>query len=269
MSVLFRQLLIVISCPLTILVSTLVPTLAFAAGPSIDIVAPDMNPNDHTSLQRGAKYFMNYCSGCHSLEYIRFNRLAKDIGITDVDGNILEDVLKEDLIFGSQKVADTLTVAMEPADAKKWFGVAPPDLTLESRLRGPDWIYGFLRSFYVDPSAQWGVNNLVYPGTAMPNILGALQGEQKPIYKTLDVNVDGGSMQQQIVTGIEPATNGKLAAPEFDRVVYDLVNFLTYTADPGKVERHRIGVYVLLFIIIFALFAFLLKREYWKDIKKH
>lgn len=238
----------------------------YAAGSSIEIDAPEMNPNDHASLQRGAKYFVNYCSGCHSLEYMRFNRLAKDLGITDAEGNILEEVLKKDLIFGPQKVADSLTVAMSPEDAKKWFGVAPPDLTLESRLRGPEWVYGFLRSFYVDPSTQWGVNNVVFPGVAMPNILGSLQGEQQPVFETIEIDVEGGKMQQKIVTGVESATGGKLTPQEFDNMVYDIVNFLTYTADPGKVERHRIGFYVLLFIIVFTLFAYLLKREYWKDI---
>ncbi|MFI4955195.1 MAG: cytochrome c1, partial [Gammaproteobacteria bacterium] len=222
---------------LSIVVSMVFAANLYAASSGIDIVAPEMNPKDQGSLQRGAKYFMNYCSGCHSLEYIRFNRLAKDTGITDAQGNILEDQLKKNLIFGSQKVADTLNVAMTPADAKKWFGVFPPDLTLESRLRGPEWIYGFLRSFYLDPAAPWGVNNLVFPGTAMPNILGTLQGEQKPVYKTLDVNMDGAaSIQEQIVVGIEPATGGKLTPAEFDSMVYDIVNFLTYTADPGKTD---------------------------------
>lgn len=248
-------------------ISSVVFSSAFAAESKIEIEAPEMNPRDEASLQRGAKYFVNYCSGCHSLEYMRFNRLATDIGITDAQGNILEDVLKKNIMFNSAaKVGDTLTTGMTEAEGKKWFGVAPPDLTLESRLRGPNWVYGFLKSFYIDPSAPWGVNNLVYPGVAMPNILGALQGGQMPIYKTEIVGVEGGEMQQQIVVGLETAQGGSLSSAEFDQMVYDIVNFLTYTADPGKVERHQLGMYVLLFLVIFTLFAFLLKREYWKDV---
>lgn len=251
-----------------IFISSVAISSAFAAESSIEIEAPEMNPRDQASLQRGAKYFVNYCSGCHSLNYMRYNRLATDIGITDAQGNILEDVLKEDLMFNTAaKVGDTFSTAMTDAEGKKWFGVAPPDLTLESRLRGPNWVYSFLKSFYIDPKAPWGVNNLVYPGVAMPNILGALQGEQMPIYKTETVGVEGGSMQQQVIVGLEPAQGGSLSSAEFDQMVYDIVNFLTYTADPGKVERHQLGMYVLLFLIIFTLFAYLLKREYWKDVR--
>jgi len=250
-----------------ILITLVTASTAYAAESSIEIFAPEMNVKDQASLQRGAKYFMNYCSGCHSLEYMRFNRLAEDIGIADAQGQVLEDVLKNNLMFNTDKVGNTIVTAMTEAEGKKWFGVAPPDLTLEARLRGSDWIYGFLKSFYLDPKALWGVNNLVYPGVAMPNILGALQGEQMPIYKTQTIGVDGGSMQQQIVVGLEPAAGGSLSPEAFDQMVYDMVNFLTYTADPGKVERQQLGVFVLLFLVIFILFTYLLKREYWKDVK--
>ena len=248
------------------LISLVAISTAFAAESSVDIQAPEMNPRDQASLQRGAKYFVNYCSGCHSLEYMRFNRMASDIGITDAQGNVLEDLLKKNLMFNTDKVGDTFSAAMTEVEGKKWFGVAPPDLTLETRLRGTNWVYGFLKSFYVDPTTAWGVNNLVYPGVAMPNILGALQGEQMPIYKNQTVDMDGGSVQQQIVVGLEPAKGGSLTPEAFDQMVYDIVNFLTYTADPGKVERHQLGIYVLLFLVIFILFAYLLKREYWKDV---
>lgn len=249
-----------------VVLGSIVLGVAHAAQSTVTIEAPEMNPNDKMSLQRGAKYFMNYCSGCHSLEYMRFSRLAKDIGITDAQGNILEEVMKKDLMFNTDKVGNTLSVAMDKNDAKEWFGVAPPDLTLETRLRGVDWVYGFLTTFFVDPNAPWGVNNLVYPGTAMPNILGALQGDQQPIYQTETVEMEGGSIQQQLVIGVKPAKNGLLSPQEFDQMVYDIVNFLSYTADPGKIERQQLGVFVLLFLVIFTLFAYLLKREYWKDV---
>jgi ubiquinol-cytochrome c reductase cytochrome c1 subunit len=246
---------------------TLATTVFAAGGPAINVEMPPIDPENQASLQRGAKYFVNYCSGCHSLEYVRFNRLAKDIGITDDQGNILEEVLKKDLMFTTDKVGDTLQVAMPEAEAKKWFGVAPPDLTLEEGLRGAEWIYGFLTTFYSDPSAPWGVNNLVYPGTAMPNILGALQGEQRPIYKTHTVAMSGAApIQEKVVVGVEQATPGTLTPEEFNQVAYDIVNFLAYTADPGKIERQRLGVYVLLFIALFILFTYLLKREYWRDV---
>ncbi len=252
--------------PFVLAASMFVSVTAMAAGSAVELHAPAMNPEDQSSLQRGAKYFMNYCSGCHSLEYIRFNRMAKDIGITDAEGNVLLDMLKQNLMFGTDKEGDTLTVAMTPEEGKKWFGIAPPDLTLEAKLRGEDWLYTFLTSFYSDPNTLWGVNNLVYPGVAMPNILGALQGEQLPVHQTMTYETDGGDMQQQIVVGLKQGTPGTLSKAEFDQMVYDIVNFLSYTADPGKTERHRIGVYVLLFLIVFTLFAYLLKREYWKDV---
>jgi ubiquinol-cytochrome c reductase cytochrome c1 subunit len=262
MSPIFRPLIAAVSLTAGMVMSASV----LAAGSTVDVQAPPMNVEDQSSLQRGAKYFMSYCSGCHSLQYMRFNRLAKDIGITDQQGNILIDILKKDLMFGTDKEGNPLTIAMTPEDGKKWFGVAPPDLTLEAKLRGSDWIYGFLTSFYSDPETAWGVNNLVYPGVAMPNILGALQGQQLPVYQTETFETEGGNMQQKIVVGLKQGTPGELSPEEFDQMVYDIVNFLTYTADPGKTERHRVGVYVLLFLIVFTLFAYLLKREYWRDV---
>lgn len=204
---------------------------------------------DYVSLQRGARLFMNECSGCHSLKYTRYDSMAKGIQITDESGKVLEQIVKENLIFVGKNLSSPIVTAMSPVDAENWFGVVPPDLTLEARYRGADWLYAYLRSFYVDPSRPWGVNNTVMPAVAMPHVLLNLQGEQ-------------------ILTpeGLKLVTNGSMTPQEYDTAVADLVNFLCYISEPAQIKRREIGLWVLVFLGIFVVFAYLLKREYWKDV---
>ncbi len=212
--------------------------------------------NSSESLQRGARNFMNYCSGCHSLKYVRYNRMATDL-------HIPEKELAENLMFSSSdKPFDTIGTAM-PADAESWFGKQPPDLSLMARARGVDYIYAFLKGFYVDKTRPLGTNNLILPGTAMPDVLASLQGLQKPVYKT-DTDDQGGAA----VTLVEVAslTPGELKPEEYDQFVRDTANFLDYAGEPIKAKRQSMGVFVTLFLLVFFAFAYMLKKEYWKDV---
>ena len=207
------------------------------------------------SLQRGAKYFVNYCMGCHSAHYVRYNRLGTDLGLSDTE-------LENYLMPAGAKPADTLDSAMPASDSEKWFGRTPPDLSLEARSRGTDWIYNYLRSFYVDPKAATGANNLVLPNAAMPDVLWELQGLQKPVYKT-DQGGEGGVKS---FDHFEQVSKGKLTPEEFDQMDYDITNFLSYIGEPVQLERRNLGLKVIGFLILFFLFAYMLKREIWKDV---
>lgn len=222
---------------------------------------------DTASLQRGARLYVNYCGGCHSLEFIRFDTMAKDIGMVNKDGKVLTKIVEKNLNFVSDKITDPYKIALPKQEAIKWFGVAPPDLSLITRSRGKNWVYTYLRTFYEDPKRPWGVNNLVFPDVGMPHMLQGLQGTQEATYKTITLMDDTGQpYQKEVVDSLVLKTPGSLNSEEFDQAVTDLVNFLEYVGEPHKLERERLGVWVLLFLVVFALFAFLLKREYWKDI---
>jgi ubiquinol-cytochrome c reductase cytochrome c1 subunit len=208
------------------------------------------------SLQRGAKYFVNYCLGCHSANYVRYNRLAEDLGIT-------EEQLIDNLMFTGERPYDTMISAMRPENAERWFGTAPPDLSLIARSRGTDWIYSYLKSFYLDDARPTGTNNLVLEATAMPHVLWELQGWQQPVVH----EAAGDAAGPVAVERLEPATEGMLSAAEFDRVVRDLANFLDYVSEPVQLERRRLGIRVILFLLVFLLFAYLLKKEYWKQVR--
>lgn len=223
--------------------SFLVPPAVFANETKITVSAP-IDANDHASLQRGAKNFVNYCLNCHSAKYMRYNRL-KDIGLTDKQ-------IKDNLLFAGEKVGDTMTVAMNPVDAKKWFGVAPPDLSVEVRARGADWVYAYLRGFYRDESTATGWNNTVYVKSAMPHILYELQGEQVMNHETHQLEL------------VKP---GKLNPSEYNTFVGDITNYMAYMAEPGKQERQKTGLWVLLFLGVLLVLAKKLKDAYWKDIK--
>ena len=226
------------------------PVLTMAAGGGVHLYDADIDVTDTASLQRGAKYFVNYCTGCHSLKYQRYNRLVGDLGLT-------ADEVKGNLMFTTDNIGETMTIAMDPKDAEKWFGVTPPDLSVTARSRGVDWIYTYLRSFYADEKRPFGVNNLVFPDVGMPNVLWQLQGTQKAVTKEVDgVNV----------TELELAKAGTLSAEEFDGVARDLTAFLSYVGEPIQAKRRSMGKWVLLFIGIFFVLAYLLKKEYWKDI---
>ncbi len=218
--------------------------------------------NDKISLQRGAKIFMNYCSGCHSLQFMRYNRMAKDIGITNDYGEVLVDVLEKNFIFTGVKIHQHIKSAMTEQESKRWFGVSAPDLTLVARVRGVRWLYTYLRTFYRDSKRPWGSNNLVYPDVAMPNILLTLQGDQIPIYR--EETVKGKKIQ--IFDHFDQRNNGRMTPQQYDQAVTDLVNFLAYVSAPMKAEQHSIGTWVLIFLIVFAIICYFLKREYWKNI---
>ena len=225
------------------------------------------NAQDKPSLQRGAQLYMNYCMGCHSLQYSRYNRVAEDLGIP-------EDLFEANLMFDSNvKIGSLMTNAMDKDDAKEWFGAAPPDLTLASRARQPEWLYTYLRTFYQDDSRPYGVNNKVFKDVGMPHMLLELQGMQEcvPGPKTApngDIELDhetGEKLENPCLRFAIPVA-GTMTPEEFDGAMYDLVNFLAYEAEPIVADRHRIGTYTLLFIALFTVFAWLLNREYWKDV---
>jgi ubiquinol-cytochrome c reductase cytochrome c1 subunit len=211
--------------------------------------------NDVESLQRGARNFMNYCSGCHSLKYLRYNRMAKDLEIP-------ESELTGNLMFTSDKPFDTINTSM-PADAEGWFGKQPPDLSLMARARSVDYIYAFLKGFYVDKTRPWGTNNLILPGAAMPDVLADLQGLQKPVFKN---EPDERGSANMVLVGVEKMTAGALKPEEYDRFVRDTANFLDYAGEPIKAKRQSMGVFVILFLLVFFAFAYMLKKEYWKDV---
>lgn len=200
--------------------------------------------SDNASLQRGAKTFVNYCLNCHSANYMRYNRLL-DIGLT-------EEQIKNNLLFAGEKVGDTMRVSMNPKDAKKWFGVAPPDLSVEVRARGADWLYAYLRGFYKDEATLTGWNNIVFDKVAMPHVLNELQGVQVLNHETHKLEL------------VKP---GKLDAAEYDSMVGDLTNYMAFMAEPAKKSRQFIGWWVLLFLGVMLVLVKRIKAEYWKDIK--
>jgi ubiquinol-cytochrome c reductase cytochrome c1 subunit len=212
--------------------------------------------HNRASLQRGARNFMNYCSGCHSAQYVRYERVAADLGIP-------EKVLEANLMFTGERPFETIRSAMPPAEAREWFGNAPPDLSLIARSRGTDYLYAYLRSFYADPSRPTGTNNLVLPGTAMPHVLASLQGVQRAEYRD---ERQGGAMVQ-VFEKFELAAPGALEPARYDEFVRDTVNFLEYIGEPVQARRQQLGVWVILFLLLFTAFAYFLYREYWKDVK--
>lgn len=228
------------------------PIFAWASGAEdvkLDRVHIDLN--DKPSLQRGARIFVNYCLSCHSASYMRYNRMGHDLGISD-------ELVKENLLFAADKVGDLMKAVMPAEDAKLWFGVAPPDLSDEARYRGPDWIYTYMRSFYRDPKSHSGWNNLVFPHVAMPHVLYEWQGEQRAVFKK-----ENGV---EVFERFELEKRGAMSPAEYDKAMRDLVNFMVYLAEPAKLVRYKIGVFVLIFLAVFLLFAYLLKKEYWKDV---
>lgn len=228
------------------------PLTGLAAGGGVALEPANNDVGNIASLQRGAKYFVNYCMGCHSAQYVRYSRLAEDLGIS-------EDQLVNNLMFAADKPHETMQIAMPADDAQRWFGQAPPDLTLIARAKGTDYLYTFLRTFYLDDSRSSGVNNLVLEGASMPHVLWELQGFQRKVVETDEAG-------HEHVTLVE-ATPGLLSTDEYDQVVRDIVNFLEYTGEPMQLERRRLGIWVMVFLLVFGLFSYLLKSEIWKDVK--
>jgi ubiquinol-cytochrome c reductase cytochrome c1 subunit len=235
-------------------VLALAPVLGVASGGGPALQSANIDLSDQGSLQRGAKAFVDNCMGCHSLKYMRYSRMAADLGIGESD-------LRKDYILGEAKPGDPMAIPMRPEDAEKWFGVAVPDLTLVTRWRSPDWVYTYLKSFYLDPTRPWGVNNLVFPAVGMPHVLQGLQGVQEPVMP--EHHAEGASSAP---TGVKLVQAGKLSPERYDGFARDLTNFLTYAGEPVRLERQRLGWYVLGFLAVFFILAYMLKKEYWKDI---
>ena len=231
------------------------PALALASsGAHLD--SANVNLRDQASLQRGAKLFADYCFGCHSLKYARYGRVGTDLGMSPDD-------VKRDLMVAGGKIGDLMTSAMSPADGEKFFGTVVPDLTLVARLRGEDWVYSYLRSFYLDGARPLGVNNTVFPDVGMPHVLADLQGVQKAVFKD-EKDKDGNT--HKVFQKFEQVSPGKMSPGEFDSAVRDLTAYLAYMAEPVKLERQSLGIKVLLFLAAFFVLAYLLKKEYWKDV---
>lgn len=237
-----------------LLVWCLIPFAAFASGPEMKLDKAPLHPADKISLQRGARTFVNYCLTCHSAEYMRYNRL-RDLELT-------ENQISDNLIFTGQKVGELMTVAMKKKEAKQWFGVAPPDLSVIARSRGPDWLYTYLRTFYRDDSTATGWNNLLFDKAAMPHVLYQLQGEQKLKVKTED---DGHGGKHEIKE-LKLETPGVLSKTEYDAYVADLVNYLVYLGEPAATKRTQLGAIVMLFLFLMLGLTYALKHEYWRDI---
>jgi ubiquinol-cytochrome c reductase cytochrome c1 subunit len=232
------------------------PGIVLAQDEGVKLQSANVDVSNSASLQRGAKFFVNYCMGCHSARYVRYNRVGEDLGLNDTQ-------LENYLMFAGGKVTDTMVSAMPEGDAKKWFGTAPPDLSLEARSRGADWIYTYLKSFYLDVQSKTGVNNVVFPKVAMPDVLWELQGTQKAVFATVK-NPDGSTYQ--VFDHFETVTPGKLSPEEFDKADRDITSFLVYMGDPVMLESRDLGLRVIGFLIIFFVLAYLLKREIWKKI---
>jgi len=229
---------------------------SFAAGDgAMKLKHADNDVSDTESLQRGARNFMNYCSGCHSAKYVRFNRMGRDLGLT-------EEQLIENLMFNAEVPHDTIQRTMRDEDAIRWFGKPPPDLSVTPRSRGIDYVFTFLQSFYVDPDSPTGVDNMLLPGTSMPDVLWEMQGYQKAIFE--EHKSEEGT--ELIFERFEAVTDGNMSDEEFQTFVRDTVNFLDYMSEPAQLKRKAIGVWVLMFLAVFLVLSYMLKKQIWKDV---
>ena len=239
---------------------------ALAAGGGIEWDKfPKEKLTDKAALQNGAKVFVNYCLNCHGADFMRYNRM-RDIGLTDVQ-------IKNNLLFASPKIGDTMKVTMAPKDAKAWFGTAPPDLTVIARSRangakgtGADYLYTYLRSYYRDDSKATGWNNLAFPSVAMPHVLWELQGQRAAKFAE-ETDPHDHAKTVHVFKGYEQLTPGKLTAQQYDDTVADLVAYMQWMGEPAQEQRFRLGVWVLLFLSVLTLFAWRLNAAYWKDVK--
>ena len=232
----------------SLLALLLIGSPAYGSGGGV-LENANVNIRDTLAIQRGARLFVNYCLSCHSASYMRYNRLAEDLGLD-------EDLVLENMVFADVKIGETMEVAMRDKDAEVWFSAVPPDLSLISRSRGADWLYTYLLTFYQDESGGW--NNQTLPNASMPHVMWQMQGIQKPVYATHD--------GVEVIDHLTLAVPGLQSPEEFENSVRDLVTFLEYLGEPSKVKRKNIGVWVLLFLALFAPIAYALKAEYWRDV---
>jgi len=228
----------------------------FAAGSSVDLEPANIDPDNTASLQRGARNFMNYCSGCHSAQYVRYNTIGKHLGLSD-------DQLIENLMFNADKTFETIRASMSYEDGARWYGKAPPDMSLIARSKGVDYIYNFLKGFYVEPGSPTGVNNTILAGTSMPHVLWELQGYQEAVFVE---HTEGGITTKEFER-FEPLTAGSITPDEYDEFVRDTVNFLAYIAEPIRSERRVIGTWVMIYLVVFLIIAIMLKKQIWKDVE--
>jgi len=242
---------------LLILAAALAPVAAFAAGGEVHLDKANVDVTNKASLQRGAANFVNYCLGCHSAQYVRYNRMAADLGLT-------EQQLIDNLMFTADSPHQAMRIGINAEDAKRWFGVVPPDLSLIARSRGADYVYTFLRSFYADPAKASGWNNTVLPGTAMPHVLWEQQGIQEAVWAG-EPNAAGDVRHE--FKEFKIATPGTMTVEEYDAFVRDTTNFLVYIGEPAQLQRRALGVPVIAFLVFFTLLAYAMKKEYWKDVK--
>ncbi len=229
----------------------LLPLGTLSAAGNVNLYSVDIDLEDFSAMQRGAKHYVTNCLGCHSAKHMRFKRISMDL-------QIAEDVVLAEIAPKGARIYDQMLTAMDKHDSGKWFGITPPDLSLIARSKGADWLYTYLKGFYIDGTKPLGVNNTVSPGIGMPNVFWKLQGQQTAIKE----NING----QEIIKFLKITETGTLSPKEFDTMITELVNFLVYVGEPVQLERLRMGKYVLLFFILFTVIAYLLKKEYWKDI---
>lgn len=233
-----------------------------SAGPAFAAVGAELpgyqvviDLDNRASLQRGAKYFVNYCMGCHSLQYSRYSRVGEDLGLD-------MQMVADNLIFNGRRVSERMEISMSQDDAERWFGAKPPDLSMLARRKGPTYIYQYLMTFYADEDRPWGVNNWRFPFTTMPHVLWREQGLQRAEWK----EVDNGSGTKPVITGLTLETPGLKTPEEYEQLVVDLTSFLVYVSEPARLTRESVGTWVLLFLLMLGGFAYFLKREYWKDV---
>ena len=262
---------------LILLTAVLLPVLANASGHGTEnLGTAQVNLENTDSLRRGARLFVNYCLSCHAAGYMRYKRVANDLGIDEKLAAekliLISDFSKRDESEAKRngepkKIGDLMTVAMRSDDAKRWFGTAVPDLSVIARSRGADWLYAYLTTFYVDEKRPMGVNNMAFPNVGMPHVLWELDGLKKPIYEIKKEKHGETETETHVFTGkFEYLTEGKRTPAEYKHDVNDLVNFLVYMGEPGRMDRQRIGVIVVFFLVLLLIFAYLLKLDYWKDV---
>ncbi len=231
---------------LLVMISTVSPVFGASEG---NLENSGVNFRDTAAIQRGAKWFVNYCLSCHSATYMRYNRLAEDL-------NLDVDAVLRDLAFADVAIGDTMDIAMQAQDSEAWLGKTPPDLSVRSRSRGNDWLFTYLKSFYRDESGGW--NNRILPNTAMPHVFWQLQGIQEAVWSS-----HGG---ERVIERLDLTSPGLLSPQEYEQLARDLVTFLDYVAEPSKLKRKKVGIWVMLFLVLFTLLAYALKVEYWRDV---
>jgi ubiquinol-cytochrome c reductase cytochrome c1 subunit len=250
----FVRLIAILAC--------LITTQGYAAGDDVELKKANIDPSDIPSLQRGARNFMNYCSGCHSAQYVRFNTIGKHLELS-------EEQLVNNLMFNAERSFETMHAAMPVADAERWFGIAPPDMSLMARANGADYIYNFLKGFYVDAESPTGVDNIFMPAVSMPHVLWELQGYQKAVFSEhIETDESGNKTTIYQFAQFEQVTPGLMNEDEYDDFVRDTVNFLAYIAEPIRGERRKLGGWVITYLLVFLIIAILLKKQIWKDVRR-